>query len=1204
MNLPFASLYYAIKLYDNNSLICISSFSLQNDGDDGVNLDDIATKLLNDRLYLTALELHMELLESGREHAKLRDFFSNPANFERTGTLRSNTNPVLDESSPPRMIRTASIQTFDSLDFARSSDDGERNENDRIAVLEFELRKTHETIRSLRAALTRTAATEISNDAEPTTPHSTKNLPCIDEPARPHERRALNFLVNEYLLRHDFKLTSVTFSEENANQDFDDWDDVGINIAKPPGLVHIYRDYGQMQGLSNQNTTVESCDFSCMTGVSCLEMSELGVVQHELQDRITVLDKYVHNLETENAKLVSTISHLENSAEQEHRDLDRLRRLQSTPTASPIRGSFAGDKLQATDKIQAEDSGEVDVDETVDTLYQTAVTEVLPTSSLSISENDCVDSSEKSDVLESQPSTLSSSSTLQLEPSQTGNYGRKTPPAFQQALLQAVHNVLTDNRIYMEVSHIAEMNEGAYTDVVPLLARCLPHIVPNVLLSGRDELIPLIVCSAALHSDSKTRDQLLNILFNLIKRPDVDQRRMILVGCVAFARHAGTERVESELLPQCWEQITHKFIERRLLVAEACGALTQHVSAELRGSLIFSMLQMMLEDSNDDVREAAMRSFGVLVGFIVDADKYQHVESLLFSALGDVSDRVSMAVRQVFLPSLAMWSMELGCLESGLITAVVSRIQKLVGSSDSITGVVISDQRQFSLLVTTLSMLLPVLFASFLLSAPFAATAMASDVDLNASELNAVKHSVVNAASDLLDSGMVVGGDEILTKLVCAFDAYIGEEWCHPWNTYTWVTHELVSQLKSVAESLSASDQAVVHVLVTFFRSVCRTFGSRFTEVIIRPQFQKAIQFPSVENTAELSSIEAASLVRCISPVYGAGVLAAFSHDEYRTELSHFLHEFIQATAIHKRSLVAVNAVIAELCSVDEQISGLPESLLTVLWDCIMHPSPLVRTTAALCFEPAVRAGGVDEAQVGARVVPALVTLAGDAVPDVRAATVSAFGAVVECISNRAILDKVYMQLQSFMDDPAYRDEVALCTALIRALGRAGPTAEPRFRDDFILPRLMTLAVKNSSLTSDAFSRKTETAMALFDAYCAVSCCFFSDQLVSEILLPGLKCLHRDLVQLSPDHVGVVASMIREFEDRADSAGSGQVTPLKLANAAASNGNSTTATAVSSAPPTGGDTIKSKMMSHIKDVQDRASHSNLTLSKIFTAGKK
>lgn len=45
--------------------------------------EDIATKLLKDHYFLTALELHTELVESGKELPQLREFFSNPGNFEQ-----------------------------------------------------------------------------------------------------------------------------------------------------------------------------------------------------------------------------------------------------------------------------------------------------------------------------------------------------------------------------------------------------------------------------------------------------------------------------------------------------------------------------------------------------------------------------------------------------------------------------------------------------------------------------------------------------------------------------------------------------------------------------------------------------------------------------------------------------------------------------------------------------------------------------------------------------------------------------------------------------------------------------------------------------------------------------------------------------------------------------------------------------------------
>lgn len=47
------------------------------------DFDIFAEKLLKHHLLLTALELHTELVEVGLEIPRLRDFFSNPGNFER-----------------------------------------------------------------------------------------------------------------------------------------------------------------------------------------------------------------------------------------------------------------------------------------------------------------------------------------------------------------------------------------------------------------------------------------------------------------------------------------------------------------------------------------------------------------------------------------------------------------------------------------------------------------------------------------------------------------------------------------------------------------------------------------------------------------------------------------------------------------------------------------------------------------------------------------------------------------------------------------------------------------------------------------------------------------------------------------------------------------------------------------------------------------
>lgn len=49
--------------------------------------------------------------------------------------------------------------------------------------------------------------------------HFTASLSYLpQEPIRPLEKRALNFLVNEYLLKNEYKLSAITFSDENDDQ--------------------------------------------------------------------------------------------------------------------------------------------------------------------------------------------------------------------------------------------------------------------------------------------------------------------------------------------------------------------------------------------------------------------------------------------------------------------------------------------------------------------------------------------------------------------------------------------------------------------------------------------------------------------------------------------------------------------------------------------------------------------------------------------------------------------------------------------------------------------------------------------------------------------------------------------------------------------------------------------------------------------------
>lgn len=140
-----------------------------------ISYSEIASTLLKDRFLLTALEFHTELIETGKELRQLKDFFSNPGNFElqipETSRLcKYQTNCSLEFLVNLILLaRCGSQATLDSLDLTRYSEDG-AGADEKVAVLEFELRKAKETINALRNNLTL---------ATGSSPNSTRSLSLI-----------------------------------------------------------------------------------------------------------------------------------------------------------------------------------------------------------------------------------------------------------------------------------------------------------------------------------------------------------------------------------------------------------------------------------------------------------------------------------------------------------------------------------------------------------------------------------------------------------------------------------------------------------------------------------------------------------------------------------------------------------------------------------------------------------------------------------------------------------------------------------------------------------------------------------------------------------------------------------------------------------------------------------------------------------------
>uniref|UniRef100_A0A673H9H1 LisH domain and HEAT repeat-containing protein KIAA1468 homolog n=1 Tax=Sinocyclocheilus rhinocerous TaxID=307959 RepID=A0A673H9H1_9TELE len=976
-----------------------------------VSLDAIAAQLLRDQCILTALELHTELLEAGRELPRLRDYFSNPGNFER----QSGTPPACKEQgvgpggplkgadgSQPH--RAGSISTLDSLDFARYSDDGNRESDEKVAVLEFELRKAKETIQALRANLTQAAECEIPSQER----KNYKSSPEIQEPIRTLEKRALNFLVNEYLLKNEYKLTSITFSDENDDQDFELWDDVGLNIPKPPDLLQLYRNCGNSLPLHRDTVDVAvNVDPNDLPGDYFTQEPQQEVVQ-ELEYQISLLNSEKQSLAEQIKKLQSAdwrFTHL-------------------------LRMDFYPSRLIQTNYPLL-----------VLTVPLSAFCSVLWKAGLICR-------------------VIGNRRWRWLVKSCFVCLCRKLSPAFHQALLSFCQ-MSADSRLGSEVSRIADSEQS----VMLMLGRCLPHIVPNVLLAKREELIPLILCTACLHPEPKERDQLLHILFNLIKRPDDEQRQMILTGCVAFARHVGPTRVEAELLPQCWEQVSSALIHTRHIIAfELCRhTLVSHTNQIVK-------TKFFLHPMNFFIYTSVIVFIPLIVGVVP------------------------------FLP----------------LYALVCN-----GESDGEYGL---DEHKLHMYLSALQSLIPSLFAVLLQNAPFTSRAKLQG-DVPPIEVTRFPRP----ASPLQDVATIVGSREQLAVLLQLFDNQLQHEGTTGWDSLLWVVNQFLPQLIDIVGRINVTSSTCVHEFSRFFWRLCRTFGKIFTNTKVKPQFQEILRL-SEENVD--ASAGNGILTKATVPIYATGVLTCYNQEEDRKLLVGFLEDVMTTLSLSHAPLDSLKASFVELGANPVY----HELLLTVLWYGVVHTSALVRCTAARMFELLVK--GVNETLVAQRVVPALITLSSDPEISVRISTIPAFGTIMETVTQKELLERVKMQLASFLEDPQYQDQHSLHMEIIKTFGRVGPNAEPRFRDEFVLPHLHKLALCNNQQTVE--SKRIDIATQLFEAYSALSCCFISEELMVNHFLPGLRCLRTDMEQLSPEHEVILSSMIKECEIKVENKGIGE----------------------------------------------------------------
>jgi predicted nuclease with TOPRIM domain len=98
-----------------------------------------------------------------------------------------------------------------------------KEKDDKVSLLEYELRRAREDITNLRTQLTNIVKkpplpTHSSSSSLTMTPEREGDELMLQrfqrERIREHEAKILNYLIKNYLVQHKYSLTAITFSEE------------------------------------------------------------------------------------------------------------------------------------------------------------------------------------------------------------------------------------------------------------------------------------------------------------------------------------------------------------------------------------------------------------------------------------------------------------------------------------------------------------------------------------------------------------------------------------------------------------------------------------------------------------------------------------------------------------------------------------------------------------------------------------------------------------------------------------------------------------------------------------------------------------------------------------------------------------------------------------------------------------------------------
>ncbi|KAL3630359.1 hypothetical protein CASFOL_023343 [Castilleja foliolosa] len=985
--------------------------------------------LLEENYLLSAFELLHELLDDGRDDQaiRLKQFFADPVQFPPDQISRLNSLRVADPQSL--------FEEKESLE-------------EKLAVSEYELRLAHEDIDNLKAELLKKTETNLDESSGLNANSTTNNGQIVQPvkrdvsfldlgPLKDNERLDINCAVKEYLLLAGYRLTAMTFYEEVTDQNLDVWQNTPACVGD--ALRHYYYQYlsSTAEGAEEKIAMLRENE-SLLKEIDRLKSDRQSLIRNkEMSDaQVMVLTKSLESLQKETKDKDNKVQDLKKTLKTQSKELNDCR-AEITSLKMHIEGALSGKLVLAADTKLTQSLPESQNDDLKILENEVDHVESMKGEEKNDGEVDKVEEPQGNINASSRVSSLADLTTADTETmeKQHSDDTRTRSENLQQELLtpsgESEIYCKDNGKLPSETDSIITKSDNLDAESIAekmglesieILSNALPKIVPYVLINHREELLPLIMCAIERHPDCATRDSLTHTLFNLIKRPDEQQRRIIMDACVTLGKNVGELRTETELLPQCWEQINHMYEERRLLVAQSCGELAEFVRPEIRDSLILSIVQQLIEDSATVVREAAAHNLALLLALFPNTDKYFKVEEMMFQLVCDPSGIVVETTIKDLVPALINWGDKLDHILKVLLSHIVGSAQRcppLSGVEGSIESNlhVLGERERWNIDV------LLRLLAELLLHI----------------HKKAVETCPISPASESASISFTPS----LLKLYAEG---------HEWPAFEWLHIECFPTLIQLSTLLPQKEDNIRNRITKFLLSVAECFGEPYLTHIMLPVFLMAVgsdadlKFFPFKAQSRLRGLMPQSVMArrlatmCILPLLLAGILG---HPSKRELLIVYLRNLLIRSSGQDNQLSNQEIInsVRFICTFEEN-HGI---IFNILWEMIASTDLNLKINATKLLKVIVPY--IDVKLASSHVLPALVTLGSDQNLNVKYASIDAFGAVAQHFNNEMIVDKIRIQMDTFLEDGSHEANVAV----IRALLVAVPHTTDKLRDYILI---------------------------------------------------------------------------------------------------------------------------------------------------------